>query len=201
MLIISFIFGIGGLFVDPIYALDWWNALTLTGTMPGIESFLFGFGTAGIASVIFMEVFNKKIKIEKRSKKQKEYSNKKLLSIILSVALLFFGSFFLLGTNSFQASFPALLIPTFVIWFNRKDLIWNSIVSGFLLMMISFTFYLIPELFNPGWLATAWNFEILSGITILGVVVEDLVWFFMIGMLIGPLYGYSQEAKLIKNKK
>ena len=192
MVHISFLFGIIGLIVDPVYAMDWWKAATMTGTMPGIESFLFGFATAGIASVIYAELFNKKVKIKKIKK-----INLNLLSLLLLGTILFFGSVFILKLNSFQASFPALLIPTGIIWIKRKDLIINSIISGALLILISFVAYLIPEYFYPGLLNVIWNFEILSGIKIFGVVIEDLIWFFMAGLLIGPLYEYWQEGKLI----
>ena len=41
MIVISLLFGIVGLMVDPIYSRDWWLALTATGAMPGIDSFIF----------------------------------------------------------------------------------------------------------------------------------------------------------------
>ena len=110
-------------------------------------------------------------------------------------AILFWGSFFLLNLNSFQATFPMAIIPTLIIWIKRKDLILNSIVSGVLIAIISFLFYLVPELINPGWLEIVWNFPILSGITLFGVVVEDIIWFFLAGLFIGPLYEYWQEGK------
>lgn len=196
MVHISFLFGIIGLIVDPVYAIDWWKAVTITGTMPGIESFIFGFVTAGVASVIYSGSFNKKVRIKKIKK-----LNLNLISLLLLGVVLFFISVFLLKLNSFQASFPALLIPAGIIWIKRKDLILNSIISGVFLTLISFVSYLIPEHFYPGSLNVIWNFEILSGIKIFGVVIEDLIWFFMTGLFIGPLYEYWQEGKLIKNIK
>jgi hypothetical protein len=47
MLIMSLLFGIAGLLVEPVYAHDWWHPLNLTNTSVGIEDFLFGFVVGG----------------------------------------------------------------------------------------------------------------------------------------------------------
>jgi len=198
MLIISLIFGLVGLIVDPIYSADWWFPKTIGNMMPGIESFLFGFSTAGVASVIYEEIFRKKLKIKKTTEKKEARKNWRILKLGVLGLFLFFFSFFVLNLNSFYASFPAILIPSLIIWIKRKDLILNSLISGFLIMMASLVFYIVPELIYPGWIAHTWNFEMLSGITILKVPLEDLIWFFLAGLIIGPFYEYWQEGKLIK---
>jgi hypothetical protein len=198
MLMLSFIFGIAGLIVDPIYALDWWFPKTLTGTMPGIESFLLGFAAAGITAVAYIEIFSKKL----RSRKKKEESEKNInLLIITTLTLIIFvGCYSILGWNSYYSSFPAFLIPLLIIYFKRKDLIIESLVSGILLTIISLLFYIIPEIVTPGWIESAWNFEMISGITFLKAPIEDLIWFFMTGLYIGPLYEYWQNKKLVNKK-
>jgi len=200
MLTISALFGIAGLIVDPIYSSDWWFPKTLTGTMPGIESFLFGFTVAGITSVAYTELFSKKLRNRKSKKKKKDKKDINLLVIALLTTVLFFGSYFILGWNSFYSSFPALLIPTAFIYFKRKDLILESLTSALLLTIISFIFYRIPELITPGWINSAWNFNMISGVTLFMVPVEDLIWFFMAGLLIGPLYEYWQDKKLVDKR-
>jgi hypothetical protein len=68
-------------------------------------------------------------------------------------------------------------------------------------MITSFVFYLVPELIFPGWIENSWNFNMISGLTILRVPFEDLIWFFLAGLFIGPLYEYWQEGRLINLKK
>jgi len=198
MAIISILFGIAGLFVDPIYSMDWWKPLTLTNTLPGVESFLFGFSVGGIASVVYSDFFNKKLIIRKKNNNKK---NLNFLVIAVLLAGLFFGSYFILKLNSFYSSFPAFLIPLIVIFIRRKDLILDSLFSGISLMIISFLFYVIPEMITPGWIESTWNFNMISGITIFKVPIEDLIWFFIAGLLIGPLYEYWQEGRLINVKE
>ena len=59
----SVIFGVIGPFVEVVYTLDWWAPLTITGTVVGIEDVLFGFVCGGIATVVYEEIFKKRIKI------------------------------------------------------------------------------------------------------------------------------------------
>ena len=201
MLLISGIFGIAGLFVDPVYFKDWWHPLTITNTMPGIESFIFGFTVGGIASIIYEEVFLKRVKVRKARKKEEIKKDERLFIICFLLAALFFGFFYLLGFNSFYASFPAFFIPIFIIWFKRRDLILDSLFSAVLLTIISFIFYIIPEMITPGWIASAWNFNTISGITILKIPIEDLIWFFLTGLYIGPLYEYWRGGRVVKNSR
>jgi hypothetical protein len=200
MLIVSFISGIIGLIVDPIYFSDWWSPQTITGTMPGIESFLLGFATAGIATVAYIELFSKKLRNRKGKQKKELEKNLNFITIItLSLALLLI-SHFILGWNTFYASFPALLIPLAIIYIKRKDLIIESLISGIILAILSLIFYIIPEVITPGWITSAWNFNTISGIKFLKVPIEDIIWFFMVGLLIGPLYEYWKDKKLVNKK-
>ena len=200
MLYISIIFGFVGLLVEPIFLKDWWNPLTITTTMIGFEDFLFGFTFAGIASVIYSVIFKKRVRIKKVNKKKEFKRNKNYLILSAFLVGLFFSSFYILKLNSFYSSIIAFIIPLTIIWIKRKDLIINSITSGLLLMIIVCIWFWIPELITPEWINTHWFLENLSGITILKVPLEDLIWSFLAGAFIGPLYEYWQEGKLINKK-
>ncbi|OGF28897.1 hypothetical protein A2477_02445 [Candidatus Falkowbacteria bacterium RIFOXYC2_FULL_47_12] len=198
MLIISLLFGIGGVASELVYAVDWWHPLFIFNFRVGIEDFICGFASGGVAAVIYEEVFNKKMQ---RAKKRIPHRNNKNLYLpCLALILLFFGSFYWLHISSLYATFIGFFIPTVGIWIWRKDLIVNSLLSGLLLAVVSFAFLVGPELITPGWIAHTWRWENLSGITILKAPLEDIIWFFLAGMFIGPLYEFWQEAKLITKK-
>src|SRR5680860_282366 len=61
--IISVITGICGPIADLLYTRDWWSPLTITHTPIGIESVLVGFMIGGIASVVYEDVFAKKVRV------------------------------------------------------------------------------------------------------------------------------------------
>ena len=199
MIIISILFGFVGLIAQYVYTIDWWFPLTITNTRIGIEDFIFGFAVAGIASVVYEEIFKKNINIRKVNKNLEKIRNFNFIILLSSLLILLFGSIFILKLNSFYASIIAFILPTAYIWYKRNDLIFDSLASGFLLMVISFLAFLIPELITPGWVESAWYLENLSGILLLKVPLEDLIWFFLVGMFIGPLYEFYKEGILKDN--
>lgn len=200
MFIFSFTVGLLSPFAELVHILDWWYPLTITGTRIGIEDFLFGFAIAGIASVIYKELFSKQVRLRKRTKQKHGLENKNLFLIFILLLALFFGSFYLLKLNSFYSSVIAFLIPTLFIWIKRKDLIFDSLMSGLLLMIVSFVGFIVIETIAPGWVASTWNFKTLSGIMILYAPIEDLMYFFLAGCFYGPLYEFWKEGKLVKRK-
>lgn len=195
MLKISTLFGLIGLIVERIFIIDWWGPLTITNTKIGIEDFIFGFVVGGIASVIYEAIFVKKAT-------PSSFNQKTLLRQIgfLTVgAVLFFGSLVTLKLHSFWYSLIAVGGTTLLIWILRKDLILESLISGIMLSLISFLFYIIPEFSTPGWVPSYWHLENLTGIIILEQPLEDLIWFFSVGLLIGPLYKFFQGRNYKNN--
>jgi hypothetical protein len=200
MMVMSLLFGCIGIISSFIYTVDWWHPSTITNTRVGIEDFLFGFVVGGIASVIYEEVFKKRIKLRKINKIKRLHQNEKSLFMLLFSGLTFFVGFYLLKMHSFHSSILALVIPIIYFWLKRKDLIFDSLASGFLLMIVSFLAFIIPEFITPGWVQFAWYHENLSGIIVLKAPLEDVVWFFLTGAFIGPLYEFWRDGKLLNKK-
>ncbi|MBU0907662.1 MAG: hypothetical protein KKE05_05915 [Nanoarchaeota archaeon] len=199
MILISLIFGALGPFLSPIFLSDWWRPPTITGTPVGVEDFLFGFAVGGIGSVIYMEIFHKKLRLKKPTKKKEKKRNIRF-GLLFGLGALAFFILYLLGLHSFPASIIAATLAITIIWIQRPDLILDSLISGILLTLVSLIFYILPEFLFPGWINYTWNFNSLTGITFLKAPIEDLVWFFFSGMLVGPTYEYWKEGKIINQK-
>ena len=199
MVFMSFLFGFVGPIVEIIHLKDWWRPLTITGTAIGIEDFLFGFVIGGIATVIYEDIFKKKIRIRKFSKERKKIENVHFAIFFLSLLAIFFIGFFL-GLNTFQGSLITLGIGILIIWFKRKDLIIDSIVTGILLTLLLFVVYSLTELITPGWVHAFWYFENVPRIIFLNAPIDDIIWYFLAGALIGPLYEFWKEGRLVKIK-
>lgn len=198
MLIISIIFGIIGPFVEFIYTTDWWNPQFLFGfSSAGIEDVLFGFVCGGIAAVVYEDIFKKKLKIRKVSKTKEEKRNISFLFILTLAAFLFFIPFFVFGLNSLYSTIIGLSIPTLIIWIKRKDLILDSLATGIILVLITSLVYSILEFLTPGWVSAFWHFKNVPNLIILNVPIDDIIWYFLAGLFIGPLYEYWQESKLV----
>ena len=201
MLALSIIFGVLGPFLERVHLFDWWIPLTITGTPIGIEDFLFGFGIGGVASVIYEHLFNKRIKIKRTKKLKKERISLSFPFLILIMVVIFFGEFFILNLNSFISAISSFIIPIIIIYTKRKDLIKNSLVSGLLVLIASILGYHILNFITPGFFEEFWLFQNIGKIIIIGIPLEEHIWFFTFGAFIGPLYEYWKEGKLINIKK
>lgn len=197
ILIISIFFGFAGILSEIVYIQDWWQPLTITGTLIGIEDFFIGFFIGGVASVIYEEVYKKRILLKKRLK----FVDLNLISIFILFAALFFGSFYVFKINSFYASIIAFGISIFFILLKRNDLIIDSIISGVLMLIIGSCVYFILIFLQPGFIEEFWYLENLWYAKLFfGIPIAEYIWFFLVGAFIGPLYEYWKEGKLINIK-
>ena len=201
MLVMSLLIGFLGLFLGLIYTLDWWHPLTITKTIIGFEDFIFGFSLGGTSAVIYEAVFKKRIKIRKIRRKEEIRQNYNFLFLFTSSLILFLFFFYTLRLNSFYSSIIGLLIPILFTLIKRKDLIFDSLTSGFLVLIIALIGTNIIEFITPGWVKSSWYFDNLVGIVIFKLPLEDIIWFFLTGAFIGPLYEFWKEGKLIRIKK
>lgn len=197
MLVMSVIFGIIGPLADLLYTQDWWSPLTITKTTIGFEAVIVGFMIGGIAAVIYEELFKKKIKLRKKAEGK---NTKFIVFMMLMSAVLFFGSFYLFGINSLYSSIIAFAIPIIVIYIKRNDLIVDSLMTGLCLLITAFLVYSIINLITPGWVQAFWHFTNVPNTMIISLPIDDFVWYVLAGMLIGPLYEFWQEARLVKKR-
>ena len=195
MLSVSILFAIVGPLVSIIYTIDWWSPLTITGTAIGIEDVLFGFVCGGVTATIYETVFRKKL-----SRKKKNHKKLNGMPTAIIVLTIFFGSFFILKINSFFSSIITLVAVTLLIWFKRRDLIKNSLFSGVLLVVVIGGIYSILELITPGWIQSFWHFKNVPEIIIFNIPIDDIVWYFLVGTAIGPLYEYWQNKRMVNKK-
>jgi len=197
MMIMSLIFAFAGPLADILYTQDWWYPLTLTNTIIGPEALLVGFMIGGVASIIYEDIFKKRLKIRKISKTKETQRNFSFFFILSISTIIFFSSFYLLKFNSLFATIFALLIPTIIIWIKRKDLILDSLATGVLLVIVASLVYAVLEFLTPGWIHAFWYFKNVPDIIIFSLPLDDIIWYFLAGLFIGPLYEYWQESKLV----
>jgi hypothetical protein len=190
----SLLFGVVALILEPVIYNDWWVPLTITGTIPCIESFLFGFACGGIAAVIYEEISRKKLK---PIKKEIEKNNSKLWAITILGFISFFSMFCILKIDSFLSSSISMIILITIIYTKRPDLIKNSIVSGIATLISAFIIYSIMQIITPGWIESFWIFKNTPKIIFLNVPIDDIIWFLLFGALWGPLYEYIKNKKLV----
>lgn len=197
MLIMSLIFSFAGPLADILYVQDWWHPFTITNTQIGIESLVTAFMIGGISSIIYVIIFKKKLSYRKVQTSKK----KKILIVIftsLLTVLLFLGGFYIFHLDSLFSTILALTTSIFLIWMKRRDLIMESIITGLLLLTVSIIVYSCLEILTPGWIPKFWVFKNIPNIIILNVPINDIIWYFLAGAFIGPLYEYWRGFNITK---
>lgn len=154
-----------------------------------VEAAVFGFAFGGIAAVLFEILFHQKLKIV-------AHPHRHHLSWLIFGPLVFFGSYFILDLSFAICIFFGFLTQALILLFMRKDLLWDSLVSGIFLSLVYVIYYYLFFSVVPGQISTIWLTD-LTGIIIFGLPVEELLAIFAFGLLWGPLYegtkGYVLE--------
>lgn len=198
MLVMSLIIGPAGPLSEYWYLKDYWQPEIIFGWKVGIEDFLFAFFIGGIGAVVY-EVF-----LGKHLKRDKRYKSGKWMFFVLPViglaVLISLNS--LLRINSIYASSLGFSVCAVIIWAIRPDLIKDSLLSGIFAGLLIFIFYSVfflkiyPNIVNDWWMLSN-----ISGIIILGIPLEEILWVFCWGLIAGPLYEFWQGYRLIGKRQ
>jgi hypothetical protein len=181
---------------------DYWRPQTITNTVIGIEDLIFGFGAFAIWGIIYELAFGKHF--ARRHTRTHHWIL--LIMPVLYVLFYLFGQIFpQYYINSLYSTCLALVITAIFILIFRKDLIFDALSSGvigafgFLIAYLIYL-YFFPEIFNRWWLLGN-----LSGVSILKIPIEELLWAFSLGLMMGPMYefyaGLKFQSELKKKKK
>ncbi|HEB01465.1 MAG TPA: hypothetical protein ENI16_00515 [Candidatus Portnoybacteria bacterium] len=197
MLILSFIGG--ALFpLALIYLPDYWYPDHILGSyLLGIEDYIFAFAIAGIGAVAYEVVFGKTHTLCECRKQ----SPKRILSIAIVSIIILLSLTFIFKMNSIYSSFVAFLLIFAYIMYFRRDLFWQAILSGFLVAGLMLLFYQIWILMYPNIIQHWWKLENISGILILGVPLEEIIWGFNWGIVGGTIYEFARgvNSKNLRN--
>jgi hypothetical protein len=196
MLTMSFLVAPLG-FTQFFYFRDYWHPIYSLGTIfgvVGVEEIIFCFLIGGITAVIYEEVFG--LKYTKRHLKNHPYWM--LGFFVLGVLWMLIGNI-ILGFNSMYISISILLLTGFLVLIFRHDLLKDAFFSGILIGILMFVFYLLffNTMFNDI-IQKWWLLKNISGILILGVPIEELMWAFSWGFFAGPAYEFITGLRLKK---
>ena len=195
MLVMSLMIGILSVATSYYWwTIDWWRPMTLTGTRVGIEDFIMGFSTGGIMATLYEIVFKRAF-----YKRKLHHHITGALTILFLLAQTTMWLFWGVGLTSFQASATSMALVSLIMLFTRRDLLFNSLISGLLMACVSSLFYLVIALISPGWIHQTY-LSGLSGMNLAGVPIEEFIFWFLSGMVFGPFYEYWQGERLRKAK-
>lgn len=192
ILIISLIAGIAGPISELWYLKDYWRPEIFTGWPVGIEDFIFGFCIGGISAVIYEEIFGKHFS---NRANRKHHWSWFVVPVIALFTIIFNALFFIFKINSIYVSIISFLLIALVIIYFRKDLFWDSLMSGLLTGLLMFLSYLVFLTIFPLAIHKWWMLQNISGVLILGIPLEELLWAFSWGLVGGPVYEFFRGLK------
>ena len=184
--ILAFPFGLGELYFHPTY---WKHPQTLFNLAANynldIESFLLMFFLGGLAAALY-ETFKSNYKCEHYKCCVERCYCYLSLAVTLTVFIVLTKMF-----PDWSIIYPSSVAPlaggifAFIVYPKLRQHIF---AGGLLFMFLYLLSIAVTELLVPGWIINTWNFSILSGITILKVPIEELMFGFAFGTLWAPLY-------------
>lgn len=171
------------------WTLDWWRPLgVFQNTI--LEDFIMGFTSGGIMATLYEVLFKRTF-----YKRKMHHHMSGGLTILLILAQMTSWFVYGIGVTTFWASTIAMTAVAIIMLVIRKDLFINSLLSGILMAAVSFLFYFFTILLSPNWLKVTY-LSGLSGIRLIGIPIEEFVFWFLAGMVFGPLYEYWQGERL-----
>jgi hypothetical protein len=113
-------------------------------------------------------------------------------------AFVLYASFLILNLLGFATHlYSSLIINVLLIawiFIQRKDLQKIMLVNGLILGVLYFVILAVFHSIFPGFFTTYYNVENLWGVYVLGVPLEEAVWGFHFGTLLGGLYEYLNKT-------
>lgn len=175
----------------------YWLPDTVGNPKLSIEDFIFSFAVGGIVAVIYELAMKGKAKHQRLCNC---FNGRFSPGLILGVGVLaIFFSYTIFKINFMYAVYIGIVVNVVLMAITRPDLLGKILYSGLLFGLFYFLFFSIFALFVPNFIKH-WNLNNLSGLILLGVPLEEIIWAFGVGALLGPLYEYLLSIKLTERR-
>jgi hypothetical protein len=183
---------------EPLFVPEYWNPPTLFDlarrTGFDLESLIFCFGTGGVGSVLYSVLTRHNDTPMPASEKHQalhRHHYKALVSPFIAFALLYF-----LPWNPIYPSIAAMAIGAIATVVCRPDLKTKTWTGGVLFLTYYGIFFLMLEATAPGYIGHVWNLSALSGILLLGIPLEELLFAFTFGLYWSGVYEHLMWQKI-----
>ena len=184
---------------EPIFVPEYWNPPSLfnlaANTGFDIESIIFSFAIGGIGAVLY-ETFVKVKHVKMSSHEMCLPRHRLHLLALFSPFIAFVLLYFLTTMNPIYSISIAMIIGSVSAILCRPDLTKKIILGSFLFLGLYFVFFLAFNLTYPGIVEQIWNLKAISGILILGVPIEELMFALAFGALWSSYYEHIKWYKL-----
>ena len=169
---------------------DWWHPITVTGTPVGIEDVLYAVGQGGLFAVLFGVLSRRRFAARHVRPGLLVRSLPFSVATLVPIALI-------LGVNvhsapatiAGEAAALALLLAV------RRDLAVVALCSGVLGLLLSLLFDVLVETLQPGFIQSSWYLDQLSGVRLMALPIEDVLWKLLAGATLGVAYKFWEGLR------
>lgn len=177
-------------FTEPLFVPEYWNPPSLFDlarkTGFDIESLIFCFAIGGIGSTLYGALTGKKL--QKISREHMRDSRHRWHHLALAMPVIIFLPLLLLTEmNPIYPAVIAMFAGGIAATLCRPGLTRNVWIGGALFAALYFIFFLAINWFYPGFIQV-WNLSALTGVMVMGVPLEELLFAFAFGMMWSSVY-------------
>lgn len=184
---------------EPLFVPRYWNPPSLfdlaARTGFDIESLLFTFAIGGVAAVLYPALTRRgaqPVPTSERHQPLHRHHYKALVSPFIAFPVLY-----LLPWNPIYPGIVAMLIGAVATMLCRPDLKTKTWVGGLLFLGYYVIFLLGLEWTAPGYIERVWNLVALSGVLVLGMPLEELLWAIAFGLYWSGVYEHFTWKRLV----
>ncbi len=191
MLLVSFFTAPLGL-TEPLFVPSYWLPFTLFDlarrTRFDLESLLFSFAVGGITTLFYEVIWSKSRKPETPHEMSDGRHRLHRLALLSPIAV--FGLLYLFTSlNPIYSASIAMVVGAIATGFCRPDLFKAMLVGSLLFLSLYFVMFLVGIVLPfPGYVQAVWNLNALSGVLIVGVPIEELLWAASLGAMWSSIY-------------
>lgn len=177
-----------GPFFEYWYLRDYWTPEVLGPWSVGFEDVLYGFCVGGLGAVSYEVIFNR-ARVPRYGRRNPVFFFLAFLFGTLAHVVIIPA-----GVNSIYVSAAVFVLVTLAMLIARPDLVPVAILSGLALALIMIASYQIVLVSHETLFTDFWRLENLSGVFVLRVPLEELLWGFGWGAFIGCAwkFGYGE---------
>lgn len=176
---------------EPIFVPEYWDPPTLfnlaESTGFDLESLVFSFAVGGLASVCYERIFpvhRTPMGMTQRHHPRHRWHRVALLSPMATFLVLYRAD----GFNPIYSVIIAFLVGGLFAGYCRSDLLRKMITSAVLFGLLYLVFFLSLVRVHPGYVSQVWNLQAISGVLLLGVPIEELLFALSLGFLWSSVY-------------
>ena len=186
---------------EPLFVPEYWSPPSLFDlartTGFDIESLIFCFGIGGIGAVLYNVLTGKQI--APMDPKEKHQPLHRHHHKALAVPFVVFPILYFLPWNPIYPGIAAMLIGAVANILCRPDLKLKTWIGGLVFLVYYAVLLLALEWSAPGYIERVWNLEALTGIRILGLPIEEILFAIAFGMYWSGVYEHFTWTRAVRD--